>query len=125
MKAVVVGRPQFEIELTDEQLHALTLCAKHHYSAECKAAAEPGGFIFGWNNRRTLGWSPENRTYHAKWHELDIASKCLEGARWEHDERDQKEGRELGRLLNLLFSRTNDVSKHWHDAFDITLPIHL
>jgi hypothetical protein len=137
MKVFVRGAPHFELELTDDQLRVLTRCAESHYSAECKNAAKRGGFIFGWNNRRQLATGNVARiiaggfpiahpiTYSASWANLDVATKCLEGAHWQHDERDQKEGRDLARLLGMLLNRTNDLTKNWRDTIDVVLPVHL
>jgi hypothetical protein len=64
-----------EIVLDACEVAYLRSLAAHHYDAKCRAAAESGGFLFGWMN--TVG--DESGPVKATFRQLDLCCKILEG----------------------------------------------
>jgi hypothetical protein len=66
-----------ELTLSRMELDHLTALAATHYDSYCKATAQRGGFLFGWNNFMELG----DKTSITVWvvsHQLDTCAKLLE-----------------------------------------------
>ena len=57
------------------ELLAIFEAAKLHYDGAVKAAAKPGGFIYGWQN---LLLNESQVATTVSFHELDLANKALE-----------------------------------------------
>ena len=63
------------VDFTDDELALLRDCCLGHYDARVKAAADPGGFVYGWlNMRREMGDSRVRCSFD----ELDTCAKALE-----------------------------------------------
>lgn len=50
MNIKITGQPVFWLTISLLTVEALRKLSKLHYDATCKAAAEPGGFLWGWKN---------------------------------------------------------------------------
>lgn len=50
MRIEITMQSIFWLALTREDVEPLVLLAQHHYDGVCKAAARPGGFLYGWLN---------------------------------------------------------------------------
>lgn len=88
-------RVEIDLELTRAEVEHLVTCSKVHYDHKCKAAAEYGGFIYGWRNHfdkdpnepLTEEDLKATATVRATWHEMDLVCKILEVEMW-HDQND-------------------------------------
>ena len=80
MKFTIHASPQFDLDITSDQLTMLAELAALHYDAACKSAAEVGGFIYGWIiERRWVGRSdPTDMSMTATWRQLDLCLKIME-----------------------------------------------
>lgn len=79
----IVSIPEFNINLTLEEVRAIQAIAALHYDSVCKRAGEQGGFIYGWVNRLT---PPDPLSFVTATHrQLDTVCKILEMARYYDD----------------------------------------
>lgn len=79
----ITCRPIFWLDLTLEQVNFMIKQSQRHYDSVCIEASGEGGFMQGWFNHTTWMESTaaigrEPCFVRATWHELDIASKCIE-----------------------------------------------
>lgn len=85
MKVTIIGRPEYQLLMDSETVALLMLLAQTHYDGTCRAAARPGGFLYGWANivcwnQDTLDDSIEPQRCAASARELDLTLKLCEGA---------------------------------------------
>jgi len=64
-----------EVEFTREELRQLAQMASEHYDGRCKAAANFGGFLYGFRNM--LGDEP-SVAVQVTWRQLDMLCKIAE-----------------------------------------------
>ncbi len=83
MKIEITCQPIFWLDLTVEQVKFMMAQSQRHYDSVCINASLPGGFMVGWFSHAS--WMESNTDndgepcyMRATWHELDIASKCIE-----------------------------------------------
>ena len=76
MQYEIHHRPEFYLSMNAETARLMQRLSAMHYDGRCKAAGQPGGFVFGWVNW-TMGPEPETPV-HATTHEMDTAMKILE-----------------------------------------------
>lgn len=98
MEILIRAKPVFDIPFTLYQVQAISMMSEGHYDRVCRAASEPGGFVYGWVNALSAPSPLDGVT--ATWHELDIVSKIME-----HTEHlPEKMRQELGALRKALGS---------------------
>lgn len=56
----------------------LTRLANGHYDGQCRAAANRGGFIYGWNNQLEFTPGHEQIEVCVTWNQVDLICKILE-----------------------------------------------
>jgi hypothetical protein len=68
------------IELSDEEFNLLFANAQHHYDYKVKSTTEPGGYLYGFKNRRLFASQAKNRDCNADFSEsqLNLMMKALE-----------------------------------------------
>lgn len=98
MKFTIKGQPVFDFSLRGREISLISDCARAHYDAACRAAAEPGGFVYGWARRADLSPPDALVEVSATWDQLDSVLKILENT-----SRLSTEDRVLGDKLTRSF----------------------
>ena len=62
---------------TDKEITIIKLCMMGHYDAHVKAAANPGGFLYGWRNYIDA-MIPTPTTLTCSFDQLDTCAKAVE-----------------------------------------------
>lgn len=92
MKITIYALPHFRCEFTEDQLGVLARLSNLHYDGTCQAASRIGGFIYGWlvGYKAYLTYREEGESFYvyAKFRELDLCCKILEGSHFLRDDRD-------------------------------------
>lgn len=114
MNIVIRGVPRFEISATPELVATLIKLAGHHYDGTCKAAAEVGGFLYGWRN--SLSPPVPTSFVSGSFRDLDLTLKICEVARYAQLSEVEKSA--LGEYITAVhyaLRRSNEVCKGWVD----------
>jgi len=70
-----VFKPMAMIVFTDVEIKTLLKCSAAHYDYECKAAGQEGGFLYGINNRQSMG---TDTAHELSPHQIDTLLKIME-----------------------------------------------
>ena len=117
MKATIIGKPHFEVEVTQGMVEGLLELSQAHYDGTCKTAGRPGGLLWGWKNQ--AAWSRESGdplVVSGSFRELDLTLKICEcltviGGRLYY-----KEIQQYRSFVASLLRRSNELS-HWKEEF--------
>ena len=73
----IVYVPEISLELTPTDLKWLAWCSEHHYDGTCQYASQPGGMIYGLQNR--LDADPRRKAEAClTFREVDLLAKICE-----------------------------------------------
>jgi len=67
-----------EIEFTDEEFNIIRGCMRDHYDGVVKSAVRQGGFVYGWNNMRSVEVPNPITSFVVDSTQLGTCAKALE-----------------------------------------------
>lgn len=115
MKFEVTAKPVFHFTPTEQQIACLISLARLYYDGRCKAAAQQGGFIYGWRNAIVEFKMPE---VSASWHDLDTTMKIIEMVNYMPDPRHRECLKEFGRAINGAMNAIPGAVEQWKIVID-------
>lgn len=127
MKIEIVLQPLFSLQLTRDDVEPLIQLASHHYDAVCRAAARPGGFLYGWRNITSVTVAVDHTpSCTATRRELDTVLKICEGMRMAVNCKllSVEQGESTDRLCKLIMSALETGTRATYDfkPIDLTEP---
>lgn len=116
MKIEITGTPRFWLAVDSATITTLMALSKNHYDGYCRTVGMPGGFLYGWNNQRTI-IDPYNDNeaptlVSGSFRDLDTTLKLCEGANYLSAEQ-QALAHSYAQSIRNALRVSNDISLHW------------